>query len=62
MPGLVLALILTKCVHLGIHLISLGLILSSIKEEGWIRLDVLNLIFQPGTHEGCVIEVVGHSV
>ena len=46
MPGfpwvLLLALILTRCVHLGIPLMSLGLLPSSIKEEGRISLDVSN--------------------
>lgn len=35
--------------------------LSPIKQEGWIRWDVSNLVFQPGTQEGYVIEVVHQS-
>lgn len=46
MPGLpevpVVALILTRCVHLGVLLMSLGLFPSSAKEEGWINSNVSN--------------------
>lgn len=46
-----LVLVLTRCMDLGIHLICLGLFSSSVKEEGWVRLNVSNAIFQPSIPE-----------